>query len=288
MNPRVIALAFLLLPAGIAAQPAAAQSAPAAASDPVVARVDGAEIRQSEVLAAIQTLPEQYRSLPVSALFTPLLNRLIEGKLLAGAAEKAKLADEADVKVKLAAAREQVLRDVYLGREIEKAVSADRMRSYYQALVKSWPAEDQIHARHILVKTEKEAQAALDEVKKSGDFAEVAKKRSTDGSAPNGGDLGYFTKEQMVPQFSEAAFALKKGEVSAAPFVSPFGWHIVKVEDRRPAPPPSFEDKQDEIRDTLAKEAVQETLAIMRKDAKIEQFDVNGAAPPAMQLAPRN
>ena len=284
MSFRAAALALLLASAAL---PALAQTAPAAGADPVVAKVNGVEIHRSDVMAAIQTLPEQYRALPMTTLYQPILNRLIEGKLLSAAAEKEKIGDEAAVKLKIAAAREQVLREEYLGRAVDKAVAEPKLKAYYDSLMKNWPAEEQVHARHILVKTEKEAQAALDEVNKSGDFAAVAKARSTDGSAPNGGDLGFFNKDQMVPPFAEAAFAMKPGEVSKAPFVTQFGWHIIKVEARRQAPKPTFDEKKDEIRDTLAQEAVQETLALMRKDAKIEQFDINGAAPPAMQLAPK-
>lgn len=272
MRPVVLAFALAAL-----ALPAAAQLKPLApAGDPVVAKVNGQEIKRSDVSVAIQNLPTQYQSMPFEALFQPVLNRLIEGHLLAGAAEKAKVGDEPDVKRRVAFARDRILQDVYLNREVEKGLTDAKLRAFYDKQVKEQPPAEEVRARHILVKTEDEAKAALAEITKGADFAEVAKKRSTDGSAAQGGDLGYFTADQMVPEFSKAAFELKKGEVSKAPVKSQFGFHLIKVEDKRTQKMPTFEESKDELRSALAQEVAQGVVDVLRKDAKIETFDANG------------
>jgi peptidyl-prolyl cis-trans isomerase C len=272
MRPVVLAFALAAL-----ALPAAAQLKPLApAGDPVVAKVNGQEIKRSDVSVAIQNLPTQYQSMPFEALFLPVLNRLIEGHLLAGAAEKAKVGDEPDVKRRVAFARDRILQDVYLNREVEKGLTDAKLRAFYDKQVKEQPPAEEVRARHILVKTEDEAKAALAEITKGADFAEVAKKRSTDGSAAQGGDLGYFTADQMVPEFSKAAFELKKGEVSKAPVKSQFGFHLIKVEDKRTQKMPTFEESKDELRSALAQEVAQGVVDVLRKDAKIETFDANG------------
>jgi len=272
MRPVVLAFALAAI-----ALPAAAQLKPLApAGDPVVAKVNGQEIKRSDVSVAIQNLPTQYQSMPFEALFQPVLNRLIEGHLLAGAAEKAKVGDEPDVKRRVAFARDRILQDVYLNREVEKGLTDAKLRAFYDKQVKEQPPAEEVRARHILVKTEDEAKAALAEITKGADFAEVAKKRSTDGSAAQGGDLGYFTADQMVPEFSKAAFELKKGEVSKAPVKSQFGFHLIKVEDKRTQKMPTFEESKDELRSALAQEVAQGVVDVLRKDAKIETFDANG------------
>lgn len=272
MRPVVLAFALAAL-----AFPAAAQLKPLApAGDPVVAKVNGQEIKRSDVAMAIQNLPAQYQSMPFDALFQPVLNRLIEGHLLAGAAEKAKVGDDPEVKRRVTFARDRILQDVYLNREVEKGLTDAKLRAFYDKQVKEQPPAEEVRARHILVKTEDEAKAALAEITQGADFGDVAKKRSTDGSAAQGGDLGYFTADQMVPEFSKAAFELKKGEVTRAPVKSQFGFHLIKVEDKRTQKVPSFEESKDELRQALAQEVAQGVVDGLRKDAKIETFDANG------------
>jgi len=280
-RPAFLAPALLL--ACFAASAAAQGQKPLSATlsapgDPVVAKVNGTDIRRSEVLMTLEALPEQYRGVPPDALFVPVLERMIDGKILAQAAEKAKVADDPEVKKRLAATRERVLQDVYLTKEVEKGLTDDKLKAEYDKAVKAQPPVEEVKARHILVKTEGEAKAAIEEVGKGADFAEVSKKRSTGPSANNGGDLGYFTKDQMVPEFATAAFALKAGEITKTPIQTQFGWHVIKVEDRRAAAVPTFDEKREEIRAGLAEAAVQTVIGDLRKAAKVEQFV---QAPPA-------
>lgn len=258
-----------------------AQTPAPAAEDPVVARVNGAEVRRSDVMLAIENLPAQYRQLPPEMLFGGVVSQIIDRKLVAQAAEKGKLGDDPVVKQRVASIRERVLQEAYLSREIEKEMTDNNLRARYEKQVKNAPGREEVHARHVLVQNEADAKAVIEDLRKGGDFAEVAKKRSTGPSAANGGDLGYFSREQMVPEFAEAAFAMKKGEVSTAPVKTQFGWHVIKVEDRRTAPPPSFEDSVNDLRQEMAQELIQARMEALRKDAKIERFGPDGKPAPA-------
>ncbi|MFA7429589.1 MAG: peptidylprolyl isomerase, partial [Rhodospirillaceae bacterium] len=130
---------------------------------------------------------------------------------------------------------------------------------------------------HILVDSEDAAKAIITDLKKGGDFAAIAKEKSSDPGAANGGDLGWFTKGTMVPEFAEAAYALKPGAITEAPVKTQFGWHIIKVEDRRKAEPPTFDEAKEDLRAQMAEEAVTEVLAGLRKDAKVETFALDGS-----------
>lgn len=292
-----LALAFaalpILAPAHLQAQtaqkapaqkPAAASAAPAS---PVVARVNGQPITRADVEAVYATLPPQMQQMPLDAIFPALVNEMISRKLIGEAAEKAKLADNAKVQAKLRAAREQVLQQAYLENILDKQMTEERVKARYEELLKSQPPRDEVHARHILTATEADAQAALEEVRKGVDFAEVSKKRSTGPTAATGGDLGFFTKEQMVPEFAEAAFALQAGQVSPKPVKSQFGWHVIKVEARRVAPQPALAEVIDEIHDLLSREIVEATLADLRKNAKIEQVEQPKPAGQLPTIAPK-
>jgi peptidyl-prolyl cis-trans isomerase C len=272
---RVAALSLAVCLA-IGASAASAAEAPAAAGDPVVAKVNGTVIHRSEVMTAISNLPEQYRSYPPDMLYGAMLDQMINQRLMLEAANATKLADDAEVKRRLAAAHDRVLQDAYLLREVEKGLTDDRLHAAFDKKMKDQPAEEQVRARHILVKTEDEAKAVIAELQKGADFAELAKSKSTDpGSTSAGGDLGFFTKERMVPEFAQAAFAMKPGEYSSVPVKSQFGWHVIKVEERRPGP--TFEDAKDELRPDVAKQVAAEVVAKLRAGATVEQFNQDGS-----------
>jgi peptidyl-prolyl cis-trans isomerase C len=128
-----------------------------------------------------------------------------------------------------------------------------------------------------LLETEEDAKAVIAELKGGADFAETAKAKSTGPSADNGGDLGFFTKGRMVPEFSEAAFAMKVGEVSSTPVQTQFGWHVIKVDDRRQAPPPSFEESVDQLRDEGARQIIAAELVSLREGLEIKTFNLDGS-----------
>lgn len=270
--------AFLITAAILALSPAVlAQGQPAAkkppADDPVVASVNGKPIYRSAVIDFYGQLPPQMAQIPLEQILPGIINELAARKLLGEAAEKSKLADTPAVKAQLQAAREQVLQQAYLDRQVKTEVTDAKLRARYAELIKQQPPQEEVHARHILAATEADANAALAEVKKGADFTEVSKKRSTGPTAATGGDLGFFTKDKMVPEFAEAAFKLQPGQVTEAPVKTQFGWHIIKVEARRKAEAPKFEDVRTQVYEIMSGEVVEKLVADLRKDAKIEQYD---------------
>lgn len=267
-----------------------------AADDPVVARVNGTEFHRSDVNKELSALPPQLQQMPVDTIYPQLLERMIDSKLVAdqGRAEKIDQTDEYKNRVK--ATDERILTDITLRAKVKPLITDDKVRARYDAVMAKNKGEEEVRARHILVKTEAEAKDLIEQLGKGGDFAKLAAEKSTDkGSAANGGDLGYFTKASMVPAFADAAFAMKKGDVSKTPVKTEFGYHVIKVEDRRTAPPVPFDKVKPQIEAALADEMANEYVDGLKKKAKIERFDLNGgplkpeaapaAAPPTAPAA---
>src|SRR5918993_3742999 len=267
-----------------------AQAAQPALKDPVVATVNGQPIRLSELEVAQQSLPQQYRNMPLQAVFPALLDRIIDSKLVVQEGKKSKVTEDPAFKKRMAFVEDQVLQDFWIQREIARQVTADKLQKRYEERLKQMPTEEEVHARHILVSTEDEAKALIAEIKKGAAFDKLAKEKSTDkASGAEGGDLGWFKKSDMVKEFADAAFNLKKGELTEAPVKTQFGYHVIKVEDRRKAPPPAFEEMADQLKEEMAREAVTAQLDQLRSGAKIEKFAMDGAkldAPAAKPAAP--
>lgn len=256
------------------AVPALAQ---APADNPVVAKVNGVEIRRDEVESVYQALPEQYRQMPIEMVYEPLLQRAIDTHLLAAAAEREHLDQDPAVVAALARAREAALRDRLIQKALEAQADDAALQAAYEA-AKQQPGftHEEVHARHILLASEDDARAVIVELGNGADFAELAKSRSKDPSAQqNGGDLGFFAKEAMVPEFAEAAFAMSPGEISKDPVKSQFGWHVILVEERR-VKEPTFAEKEAELREELARKVVTALLEDVRKGATIERFNLDG------------
>ncbi len=276
-------VALAALAVGLAATPVSAQTVgdllkePAGGADPVVARVDGTDIHRTDVLATLQSLPPQVQQMQVAQIYPLLLERMIDGKLLASAAHSQHLESDPEVMKKVAQFQERTLQETYLTRSMKDKLTDDALKQRYQQSVKDNPPQDEVHARHILVATEAEARQIIAELKKPGaDFAAVAKAKSTDGSAREGGDLGFFIKGDMVPEFSAAAFALKPGEITPEPVKTQFGWHVIKVEERRTQPVPSFEDSKDQLRTDASQELAGQLVNELKGKAKVERFGLDG------------
>jgi len=243
-----------------------------AQDDPVVARVNGAEIRQSDLNMAEEDVGNQVAQMAPDAKREYLISFLADMMLVAKAAEAKKLQDSADFKRKLNLARTKLLMEQFLQAEAKTAVTETAMRKVYDEAVGQMSKEPEVRARHILVETEDEAKTVLAELKKGADFAELAKSRSKDPGSAEGGDLGYFTKDQMVPEFSEVAFKLDKGALSD-PVKSQFGWHIIKVEEKRTRPLPTFDQVKDTIVSQLTQQKAKQTLKDLHDAAKIDVKD---------------
>ena len=257
--------------------PLSLASAPVlAAGDTVAATVDGAKIMRSEVTEAYSRLPAEYQQVPLEQIYPALLNSLIDTKLAAIKARKEKIHETAEFKEELAAFTERLLGSTLIQRAVEAKVTDAAVAARYAEVTKDMGGQVEIHARHILVKTEDEAKAVIKDLAGGADFADTAKKKSTGPSGPNGGDLGYFGKGQMVPEFEKAAFALDKGAMTQTPVKTQFGWHVIKVEDKRSQPAPSLEEMEPQIRDSLTREIGAEVTKGLRETAKIERFNLDG------------
>ena len=280
-------LALISLGLALAIAPAAmAQPAPAQ-GDKVVAKVNGMAITEREMALATEDLGERLAQIPEERKRDEVVNYLVDLKLGAKAATDAKIADGADFAARLAYNREKVLLDEYLQREAKKAATPEAAKKLFDDTVKSLTPEEEINARHILVDDEALAKTAAERVKKGEDFAKVATELSKDpGSGKEGGSLGWFSKDRMVPEFAEAAFKLQKGEVSA-PVKSQFGWHVIKLEDRRTKPLPDFAAVKPQIDQYLERKAQQDIVLALRDKAQIERLDKPAEAAPAAKDAPK-
>src|SRR6516164_2083495 len=241
-------------------------------SNPVLAKVNGSEIRQSDVTLAEEELGPTLAQMDPASKKENVLAFLIDMKIVSKAAEAKKIEDRDDFKARLAFARNRLLMDNLLAAEGKAATTEEAMRKVYDEAAKQIEGEQEVHARHILVETEDEAKAIVAELKKGADFAELAKKKSKDPGASDGGDLGFFTKDQMVPEFSAVAFSLEPGKISD-PVKSQFGWHIIKVEEKRNRKPPDFEQVKGQIETYVTRKAQAEYVGKLRDAAKIERMD---------------
>jgi len=249
-----------------------------AEDDPVVARVAGTDVHQSDLTMAEEDLGSNIPQMTPEAKRDYLITFVSDMLLVAKAAEAKKVADTNEFKQKLAYTRTKLLMESYLQTEAKAAVTDAELHKVYDEAVGQMKSEPEVHARHILVETEDEAKAVLAELKKGADFAELAKSKSKDPGAADGGDLGWFTKDQMVPEFSEVAFKLEKGQLSD-PVKSQFGWHVIKVEDKRNRQPPEFDKVKDQLEQFIVRRQQSALITRLRGEGKIER--VGAAAAPA-------
>jgi peptidyl-prolyl cis-trans isomerase C len=245
---------------------------PVRADDKVLAKVNGAEIKQSDVAMAEEELAPSLAQMDPATKDENVLAFLIDMKIVSKAAEDKKVADSEEFKRRLNFTRNRLLMDSLLALEGKAATTDDAMKKVYEEASKQIAGEQEVHARHILVETEDDAKAVKAELDKGADFAELAKKKSKDPGASDGGDLGFFTKEQMVPEFSAVAFALEPGKISD-PVKSQFGWHIIKVEEKRNRKPPDFDQVKAQIETYVTRKAQAEYVGKLREAAKIERTE---------------
>jgi peptidyl-prolyl cis-trans isomerase C len=276
----VVAVGFA---AFMAATTAALAQAPA--SDPVIAKVNGVEIRQSDLNIAEEDIGRDMPANDEAGKRDYLVNYLTDLLLIAKAAEAKKIPDSAEFKQRLAFVRNKALMETVLARESKTAVAEPALRKIYDDATKTMAGQQEVHARHILFRVndpndkaaskvaEDKVKNTIERIKKGEDFGTLAKALTEDPSGKqDGGDLGYFTHDQMVPEFSEVAFGLEKGQVSG-PVKTQFGWHVLKVEDKRMREPPPFDQVRGEIEQFASRKAQVDLVAKLRADAKIERLD---------------
>ena len=223
---------------------------------------DDISMAENELMGLVGQLPERQR-------FETLVSFMVERLLAANAARAAGLENSAEVEKRVSFLKQKALQDVYVGQLLMERVDEASLTAYYQENIVDGPKQEEVRARHILVDSREEAEAVIAAVKNGGDFIELAKKRSKGPSGAGGGDLGYFDRDAMVAPFSEAAFKLKKGKISA-PVNTQFGWHVIKLEDRRTKPTPALDDVRDQIYQILIGEARRGIYEEMRQGADVQ------------------
>jgi peptidyl-prolyl cis-trans isomerase C len=267
-----IAALLFVLPAASGCSKNSSSEAPASASDPVIARVNGVDIKQSDLALAEEDVGADMQAASPEAKREHLISYLADIIMVTQAADKKNIADNPDFKRRLAFLRSKLLMGYELQQEAKTALTDEALKQTYDEAVKSMSGQEEVRARHILVEGEDEAKAILEQLKGGADFAKLAKEKSKDPGAAEGGDLGYFTKDQMVPEFADIAFKMYPGQLSN-PVKTQFGWHVIKVEDKRIKQPPEFEKVKDQIEAYLARKAQSDFIAKLRQSAKVERFD---------------
>jgi peptidyl-prolyl cis-trans isomerase C len=264
---------------GVVLASALLAGSPARADDKVLAKVNGVEIKESDVALAEEELAPSLQQMDPAAKKDNVLSFLIDLQIVAKAAEDKKIENTDDFKKRLGFTRKRLMMDSLLAAEGKAATTEEAMKKVYEEASKQITGEVEVRARHILVETEDEAKAVVEELKKGADFAELAKKKSKDPGASDGGDLGFFTKDQMVPEFSAVAFVLEPGKISD-PVKSQFGWHVIKVEEKRNRQAPPFEQVKGQIETYVTRKAQADYVGKLREAAKVERTADAAAAKP--------
>jgi peptidyl-prolyl cis-trans isomerase C len=251
------------------------------APDSVVATVNGKPITQADLAIAADDPALSLPGVDDAQKKNLLVDYMVDLKVGAQAAEAAKIGDSPDFQRKLNYFRDKLLLDDYLEQQAKKVVTPEAEKAIYDQSVKLTKPEEEVHARHILVDNEAEAKKIAGRLKAGEDFAKVAAETSKDpGSKAEGGDLGWFTKERMVPDFATAAFAMKPGQISD-PVKTQFGWHVIKVEEKRMKPQPTFDELKEQIDQHLIRKAQQDLILKLRAEAKVDRKDA-----PATEASP--
>lgn len=273
----VAAVNFVTAPKTNAPTATAISPFPAASQEKAVAMVNGIKITEADLAVAQRDLADELSAGSATSRQT-LIDAVVNLTLVAQAADAGKLSDGADFRARMNLLRQRVLRSEYIKANVNAAATDQAIKKRYDDEVAKLDPPEEVKAAHILLDTEEEANAIIEQLKKGGDFAALAKENSKDtGSAIEGGDLGYFSRGQMVKAFEDAAFALAPGQVTPTPVKSEFGFHIIKVEEKRKQPPPPFEEVKEEVQQMVMTDLYQDAIKRLRAAAKIEITDTAAA-----------
>ncbi|HBA43761.1 MAG TPA: peptidylprolyl isomerase [Alphaproteobacteria bacterium] len=245
-------------------------------NDTIVAKVNGQPVYVSELILLYEDLPPQYQQVPLQDIYEQLVARLIDRKLLATEAFRNQQLEDKETLRRAQFAVEDVVLTAFVSQKVNALLTEEALRADYAELTADMDGMEEVEARHILVRSREEAQALIKQIADGADFAELAKKNSVGPSASSGGSLGFFQRGQMVPAFEDAAFALSPGGVSAEPVESKFGWHVIKVEQKRPVQAPSFEEALPQLRSAANNDIVSKLVGDLREGATIETFPPEG------------
>ena len=241
----------------------------------VIATIDGDDITLNLVMALISQLPQQYQGQPFERLYDPILDDIIDTRLAAAEAKRSGIADDPLIEELAQRAYDRVMAEAWLSIEIQNRITDEMIEARYKEIAADEDSRTEIRARHILVNTETEAEDIIRRLKEGESFEELAKTLSIGPSGPNGGDLGYFQRGDMVPSFADASFALEVGAISENPVQTNFGWHIIKAEDRRVSPIPPLAEIGVQIGQAMASELASKIADELYEKAKIRRLDLD-------------
>lgn len=245
--------------------------------NPVVARVDGKNIMREDVYRFIQTMSPALQREPASVIYPMAVDRVIDTQIVQDRTDEANVTESDQYKREIKMLSQQIARAIYLQQQASSKVNEKMLKNAYDEYIKKVPDVEERRARHILVETEDKAKAVIEKLQKGNEkFEDLAKSLSIGPTAPRGGDLGYFTQKEMVPEFANAAFSMEKEAVSETPVKTQFGWHVIQVVDIRQRPKPTIEQMTPVLDAELRRNALDDLLKGWRKKAKIERFDING------------
>lgn len=280
MKPYILIAFYLILAIHPFSESASKEQFGKNSKDKVIAVVNGSPVTELEIRVFYNRLPPQYKKISYQKIRDKLIDRIIEQRLIAEAAINKGLHNNKIIKAHFAAARRSVLNEAYLSEIIKNQISETKVRDEYQKSIALQPKRVQVRARHILVKTKTEAIKIISLLKKGINFVKLAKERSIGPSSKNGGDLGFFSEEQMVPPFSKAAFSLEIGKFTLKPVKTQFGFHVIKVEGKRRAGNENYEQAISKIRNNLLGKIFEQSINALRSRAKIEMLgDVSKIKP---------
>ncbi len=256
------------------AQPAAAK--PSTDSTPVVATVNGKDVTLGQLEEYRKTMPEQISKAPMEQVFPMVQEQVVMGNVISSKATAAGFENDPEVQQRLAMMRDNVIRATYLEREVNKMVTDATVKAEYDIYLKDFKPAEEINAQHILVDSESTAKDIIKKLDTGAKFEDLVKEFSKDKGTGGDGSLGYFKSGDMVKEFADAAFQLKKGTYSKTPVKTQFGYHVVKLNDRRMSPAPDFATMEPQLKTKLQRDAFEKLIAAMKNEASIEMFDMKG------------
>jgi len=239
---------------------------------PIVAQVNQETISLETLIHAINDLPKEIQSQPFLNYYEDLLERLIDVKLIAQEAKKINLLDDASVKAAIEFVTEKILMQAYLAKYAQENITEESLKNSYQNYIADVTSREEIKASHILLDTEEDAILIIKQLNNGENFEELAKIKSKGPSGPSGGDLGWFARGQMVPAFENEAFSLAPEEISQNPVQTQFGWHVIKVFEKRIPEAPSFESIKVNLIQDNERRLISKRIQELRKVASIKKM----------------
>ena len=247
-----------------------------AANDGIAAKVNGETIYINDLKQSYADHPQIKDRVPFEDFYVKTLDVFVNSKLVYQAAQKANIESTPEYQRQLVTAKEDLARKLYLEKKVDEKVTDEAVKKLYDEYTSKFESQKEIRAKHILVETEAKAKEVIDKLNRGGNFDKLAQEYSKDQTA----DLGYFTKDMMVPEFSDAAFNMNKGEYSKTPVKTEFGYHVILIEDARASKPLDLSELEPQLKNMISQQAIAEVFEELRNEAKVEKFTLDGKAIP--------